>query len=275
MNKSLIKFITDFGPLVIFFYFYYNSGKDLQVAIPPLIVATIISILIVWFFEKKIPMVPLIGGILITLFGGLTIYFNNPIFIYMKPTIINILFGLSLFFGKYFTKEPLLKLILGKSLPLNDEGWNILNFRWIWFFFALAILNEVIWRTQTEEFWVNFKVWGMLPITFIFTAFQIPIIKKYEEKFFFEKSELKIILDLYAKMVSNGSWKDYGLNISNKQVSFSVFKNAAENAIYNICKNFKPNSKNLKYCITDSRGRILKNSHDLENLINKINWKKL
>ena len=99
--------------------------------------------------------------------------------------------------------------------------------------------------------------------------------KKLDEKHFFEKEELKIILDLYAKMVSNGSWKDYGLNISNKQVSFSVFKNAAENAIYNICKNFKPNSKNLKYCITDSRGRILKNSHDLENLINKINWKKL
>ena len=98
---------------------------------------------------------------------------------------------------------------------------------------------------------------------------------KIEEKQFFEKDELKIILDLYAKMVSEGSWKDYGLNISNKQVSFSVFKNAAENAIYNICKNFKPNSKNLKYCITDSRGRILKNSHDLENLINKINWKKL
>ena len=99
--------------------------------------------------------------------------------------------------------------------------------------------------------------------------------KNIEEKHFFEKDELKIILDLYAKMVSEGSWKDYGLNISNKQVSFSVFKNAAENAIYNICKNFKPNSKNLKYCITDSRGRILKNSHDLENLINKINWKKL
>ena len=96
-----------------------------------------------------------------------------------------------------------------------------------------------------------------------------------DKKHFFEKNELKIILDLYAKMVSQGSWKDYGLNISNKQVSFSVFKNAAENAIYNICKNFKPNSKNLKYCITDSRGRILKNSDDLEKLINKINWKKL
>ena len=101
-------------------------------------------------------------------------------------------------------------------------------------------------------------------------------LKKDEEvKYFFEKKELKIILDLYAKMVSEGSWRDYGLSISSKQVSFSVFKNAAENAIYNICKNFKPNSKNLKYCITDSRGRILKNSHDLENLINKINWKKL
>ena len=99
----------------------------------------------------------------------------------MKPTIINILFGLSLFFGRYFTKEPLLKLILGKSLPLNDEGWSILNFRWIWFFFGLAILKELIWRTQTEEFWVNFKVWGMLPITFIFTAFQIPLIKKHSQ----------------------------------------------------------------------------------------------
>ena len=129
MNKSLIKFLTDFGPLVIFFYFYYNSGKDLQVAIPPLIVATIISILIVWFFEKKIPMVPLAGGILITLFGGLTIYFNNPIFIYMKPTIINILFGLALLFGKYFAEEPLLKKMLGNSMKLNDQGWKILNNR--------------------------------------------------------------------------------------------------------------------------------------------------
>ena len=180
MNKSLIKFLTDFGPLVIFFYFYYNSGKDLQVAIPPLIVATIISVLIVWFFEKKIPMVPLIGGILITLFGGLTIYFNNPIFIYMKPTIINILFALILYFGKYFAKEPVLKKILGKSMPLTDVGWELLNKRWMLFFIGLAILNEFVWRTQSEEFWVNFKVWGLLPITFIFTAFQIGLINKYK-----------------------------------------------------------------------------------------------
>ncbi len=99
--------------------------------------------------------------------------------------------------------------------------------------------------------------------------------KDKEENYFFEKSELKIILDLYAKMVSNGSWKDYGLNISSKQVGFSVFKNAAENAIYKICKNFKPNNKSLKYLITDSKGKILKNSNDLKNLLKNINWKKL
>ena len=94
-------------------------------------------------------------------------------------------------------------------------------------------------------------------------------------KYFFEQNELKIILDLYAKMVSEGSWKDYGLSISSNQVSFSVFKNAAENAIYKICKNFKPSNKNLRYLITDTNGKILKNSFDLQNLIRNTNWKKL
>ena len=98
---------------------------------------------------------------------------------------------------------------------------------------------------------------------------------KIEEIQFFEKDELKIILDLYAKMVSVGSWKDYGLNISVKQVSFSVFKNAAENALYKICKNFKPNNKNLKYLITDSNNKVLKNSFDLEILLKNTNWKNL
>ena len=180
MNKSFIKFITDFGPLLVFFSFYYKNEKNLTIAIPPFIVATLIALIVVWILEKKIPMVPLLGGIFITLFGGLTIYFDNPIFIYVKPTIINILFGLALLFGKFFTKEPLLKKMLGKSLLLTDEGWKILNLRWVYFFFALAILNEIIWRTQSEEFWVNFKVWGILPITIIFTGFQISIINKYK-----------------------------------------------------------------------------------------------
>ena len=99
--------------------------------------------------------------------------------------------------------------------------------------------------------------------------------KKLEDNFFFEKKELKTILDLYAKMVSEGSWKDYGLNISSKQVGFCVFKNATENAMYKICKNFKPINKNLKYLITDSKGKILKNSGELKNLLININWKKL
>ena len=180
MNKSFLKFLTDFGPLIIFFYYYYDSEKDLKIAIPPFIIATIIALLIVWILEKKIPKMPLVGGILITLFGGLTIYFNNPVFIYIKPTIINILFGLALIFGRYFTNEPVLKKLMSKSISLTDEGWEILNKRWIYFFFALAILNEAVWRTQSEEFWVNFKVWGLLPITFIFTAFQIGLINKHK-----------------------------------------------------------------------------------------------
>ena len=99
--------------------------------------------------------------------------------------------------------------------------------------------------------------------------------KIIEEKHFFEKDELKIILDLYAKMVSEGSWKDYGLNISSKQVGFSVFKNSTENALYKICKNFKPKNKNLKYLITDTNGKIIRNSSDLDSLLRNINWKKL
>ena len=100
-------------------------------------------------------------------------------------------------------------------------------------------------------------------------------LKQLEDRQFFERDELKVILDLYAKMVSEGSWKDYGLNISSKQVSFSVFRNAAENALYKICKNFNPKNKNLKYLITDTSGKILKNSFDLKILLKNTNWKKL
>ena len=101
------------------------------------------------------------------------------------------------------------------------------------------------------------------------------VLKDEKQKYFFEKKELKIILDLYAKMVSEGSWKDYGLSISSKQVGFSVFKNATENAMYKICKNFKPTNKNLRYLITDTNGKILKNSFELKSLLNNTDWKRL
>ena len=180
MNKSLLKFFTDFGPLLIFFVVYSKSGKNLSTAIPPLIIATVVAVLISYVIEKKIPYIPLIGGIIISVFGGLTLYFNNPVFLYIKPTIINVFFGLALAFEKFFTKDHILKKILGKSISLSDEGWKVITIRWVFFFFSLALLNEYVWRTQTEEFWVNFKVWGILPITFIFTAFQMFTINKYK-----------------------------------------------------------------------------------------------
>ena len=180
MNKSFLKFITDFGPLLIFFTIYYKSGNNLTVAIPPLIIATIIAVIIMYLVEKKIPYVPLIGGIVISLFGGLTLYFDNPIFLYIKPTIVNIIFASILIISKFFFDKNFLKFFLQTAFQLNESGWNKLNFRWAYFFIFLAILNEIVWRTQPETTWVNFKVWGMLPITFIFTALQLPLINKHK-----------------------------------------------------------------------------------------------
>ena len=176
----MIKFITDFGPLLVFFTIYFKNDNDLKLAIPPFIIATLIALVIIYFLERKISIVPLTSGILITLFGGLTLYFDNKIFFYMKPTVINLLFAFVLFFGQYITKKSLLKIFFKNSLNLRDEGWNKLNYRWIYFFIFIAILNEMVWRTQSEVFWVNFKVWGLLPITFLFTASQIPLINKYK-----------------------------------------------------------------------------------------------
>ena len=180
MNKSFLKFITDFGPLLIFFTIYYKSGNNLSAAIPPLIIATLIAVTIMYFVEKKIPYVPLIGAIVISLFGGLTLYFDNPIFIYMKPTIVNIIFAVILIVSNIYFNKNFLKLFLQTAFQLNDEGWKKLNFRWAYFFIFLAILNEIVWRTQPEATWVNFKVWGMLPITIIFTGMQTPLINKYK-----------------------------------------------------------------------------------------------
>jgi len=114
-----LKFITDFGPLLIFFTIYYRSGNNLIVAIPPLIIATVIAVAIVYFIEKKIPYVPLIGGVVITLFGGLTLYFNNPVFIYMKPTIVNVIFAGILIISKLFFQKNFLKLFLQTAFQLN------------------------------------------------------------------------------------------------------------------------------------------------------------
>ena len=182
MSRPIIKFVADFGPLLIFFTIYFNNENDLKEAIPPFVLATLLSLIVIYFLEKRIPIVPLTGGILITLFGGLTIYFDNKIFFYMKPTIINLLFAAVLFFGKYFSKKPLLKIVFQTAMNLENEGWKKLNDRWIGFFIFVAILNEIVWRTQSEAFWVNFKVWGLLPLSFLFVASQISLINKYKLK---------------------------------------------------------------------------------------------
>jgi intracellular septation protein len=175
--KSISKLLIDIGPLAVFFVFYLRS--DLKSAIIPLMIATIIAVLFSYIMEKKIPIMPTVGAFIILIFGGLTIYFDNEVFFKMKPTIINLLFALILY-GGVIVKKPLLKFLLGAAIKLEDVGWKILTQRWISFFIALAVLNEIVWRTQSTDIWVNFKVFGILPITFIFTMTQFPLIKKYQ-----------------------------------------------------------------------------------------------
>ena len=175
--KSFCKLLIDIGPLAVFFIFYTRSG--LQASILPLMVATVIAVLFSYILEKKIPIMPTVGAGIVLLFGGLTIYFDNDIFFKMKPTIINVLFAVILY-GGILVNKPLLKYLLGAALKLEEAGWKILTQRWIGFFIALAVLNEIVWRTQSTDIWVNFKVFGILPITFIFTMTQFPLIKKYQ-----------------------------------------------------------------------------------------------
>ena len=175
--KSFYKLLIDIGPLAVFFIFYTRSG--LQASILPFMVATVIAVLFSYILEKKIPIMPTVGAGIVLLFGGLTIYFDNDIFFKMKPTIINVLFAVILY-GGILINKPLLKYLLGAALKLEETGWKLLTQRWIGFFIALAVLNEIVWRTQSTDIWVNFKVFGILPITFIFTMTQFPLIKKYQ-----------------------------------------------------------------------------------------------
>ena len=175
--KSIYKLLIDIGPLAIFFIFYSKSG--LQASILPFMIATVIAVLFSYILEKKIPIMPTVGAGIVLVFGGLTIYFDNEVFFKMKPTIINLLFA-AILYGGIMIKKPLLKILLGAALKLKEEGWRILTLRWIGFFIALAILNEIVWRTQSTDVWVNFKVFGILPITFLFTMIQFPLIKKYQ-----------------------------------------------------------------------------------------------
>jgi len=124
---------------------------------------------------------PVVSGIVVVVFGGLTLFLQDETFIKLKPTIVNTMFGLALLGGLYFRK-PLLQIVLDSVFDLTDEGWRKLTLRWALFFFALAALNEIVWRTQTTDFWVSFKVFGIMPLTIAFALAQTPLLLRHEVK---------------------------------------------------------------------------------------------
>ena len=176
---GLIKFLCEYLPLIIFFavYKFSKSPKPLVDATIYLIIATIIALLVTYILTRKIPIVTLFSGIILSIFGGLTIFFGNELFIKIKPTLVNLVFAAILFFG-YYTKRPLLSYLFGSALKMPNHAWLILSLRWAFFFVFLAILNEIIWRNSSTNFWVQFKLFGMTPISIIFMIFQMPFIMK-------------------------------------------------------------------------------------------------
>ncbi len=177
-----LKFICDFLPLLVFFFIYKTSTSASPIidATVALVVITFIALLINYAITKEIAKMPLFSALILGFFGALTIFSGNELFIKLKPTLINLLFAAILLFG-YFSKRPLLKSLLGSAFVLRDKAWLTLSLRWAGFFIFLAVLNEVIWRNFSTDFWVGFKVFGILPISIIFTISQIPYILKQQK----------------------------------------------------------------------------------------------
>ncbi len=169
--------MLEVGPLAIFFL--TNARLGIFYATGVFMAATIVSLVTSRFFFKRIPILALVTGVFVMIFGFLTIYMHDDTFIKVKPTIVNTLFATILAAGLYF-RRPVLKFALGEILQLKEEGWRILTIRWIGFFIFLAILNEVIWRNFSTDAWVSFKSFGMMPLTFVFMLCQITLIMRYQ-----------------------------------------------------------------------------------------------
>jgi intracellular septation protein A len=182
----LLKLALELGPLALFFLanayadrFGYAENQRIYAATALFIAATVVALAISYALIRKLPIMPLVSGAVVVVFGGLTLFLQNDMFIKLKPTIVNTMFGLVLLGGLYFRK-PLLEIVLDSMFALTEEGWRKLTFRWALFFFALAILNEVVWRTQTTDFWVGFKVFGIMPLTIVFALAQTPLLLRYD-----------------------------------------------------------------------------------------------
>lgn len=179
----MAKFLYDYLPLIAFFacYKFSNTPNPLVTATIYMVITTIAALIVCYILTKKIPIVALASGVMLTIFGGLTILLKDDIFIKIKPTIINLLFATMLFYG-YFTKKTFLSYILGEQIKISDIAWLILSRRWAIFFVFLAILNEVIWRCFSTDFWVQFKVFGVMPISLAFTISQFPFMIREMKK---------------------------------------------------------------------------------------------
>ena len=189
--SPVLKLVLELGPLVVFF-FANSRGEWLASQFPVLaelggpifiatglfMAATAIALTASWILTRTLPMMPLISGIVVFVFGALTLYLQNDTFIKMKPTIVNTMFGAILLGGLFFGKS-LLGYVFNAAFKLTDEGWRQLTIRWGVFFLFLAVLNEVVWRNFSTDFWVAFKVWGTMPITILFTLLQMPLIMKH------------------------------------------------------------------------------------------------
>tara|TARA_R110002096_G_scaffold123252_1_gene266806 strand:- start:42 stop:644 length:603 start_codon:yes stop_codon:yes gene_type:complete len=174
--NPLLKLALELGPLIVFFF--ANSRFGIFTATAVFMVAISIALVTSWVLTRKLAMMPLITGIVVLVFGSLTLYLQDDLFIKLKPTIVNSLFGGILLGGLYFGKS-LLGYVFDSVFKLTDEGWRRLTFRWGIFFFVLAIINEIVWRNFSTDFWVSFKVFGFMPITLIFTLAQMPLISKH------------------------------------------------------------------------------------------------
>lgn len=174
--NPFLKLALEIGPLATFFI--VNAKVDIFWATGSFMVAIVLSLSITWMLEKRLPTLPLVTGIFVLVFGGLTIYLHDDLFIKLKPTIVNTLFALILFGGLLWGKT-FLKNVMGSMFSMTDQGWRILTFRWALYFVVLAILNECVWRNTTTDMWVNFKVFGIMPLTIIFSLFQLPTMNRY------------------------------------------------------------------------------------------------